>query len=71
MKAMYALMITEGSMVIGGGVTTKEALFLNSDLQSGHSKACAVFESPTLLGNGKEKFDVMNVELYVVCDDLV
>jgi hypothetical protein len=71
---VYALMITDSTIVIGGGVKTKEAILLSSDLQSGHSKPCLLFKSPTLLSGNKketsEKFRVTNVEVFCVCEDL-
>ena len=64
----YALMITENTIVIGGGVKTTEALLLSADLQSGHSKPCLLFKSPSLIEG--EKFNVTNIEVFCVCSDL-
>ena len=64
----YALMITANTIVIGGGVKTTEGLLLSADLQSGHSKPCLLFKSPSLIQG--EKFNVTNIEVFCVCSDL-
>ena len=67
-EGLYALMITENTIVIGGGVKTTEGLLLSADLQSGHSKPCLLFKSPSLIQG--EKFNVTNIEVFCVCSDL-
>lgn len=64
-KSSYALLITDKSFVIGGGVDAREAVYLSSDFQSGHSKACASFRSPPLVDG--TSFNVSNIEVLSVC----
>ena len=62
-EGLYALMITENTIVIGGGVkTTGTSLCLHP---SAYVRACSSKPSPI-----RKKFNVTAVEVFCVCSDL-